>query len=517
MSYSSSNNSGSPQKGFFKRMLSQDQGKGAKQSEVKQRHPGFVVSTDSTVTPGRMSKPQEVVISPAVKQLSKEGYVVFNTPEKQDVYITIQPESAFFEDEEPKMVKMAGGSFVGAKQGSSAEVPLKTEPESEPVKYVQPADIFSNAARRDEYEEIDFNEIIIKKNDSFEEEIEETPVLFKPSFEEVYEPMFEETFKISREPEIAKTSTDAAKVEAPKISFTGYKEVPEYTVEEAPFRGMFVETPPVTDVPAGLYVDGHRAVNRAEAGAGVKKEHPMFIEAPMEADVAVTSAATLPMIEQVMVLQESPLEYFGYLPTLEKTDEADEIAVEDTVETTAEDTIEITVEDVSEIAVEDTVEATVEDVVEITVEDAVEATVEGAVEAIVEDAVEATVEDAVEAIVEDTAEITVEDAVEATVGDSVEIAVEDAVEITVEETSETIADIPKTVDVVDLVADIMKLTIPGLHMSDEMLSELAQDTEATIPDDGLESYDCKFEPLRMPVKEESVSCAVYYGTEDKGL
>ncbi|MDR0309628.1 MAG: hypothetical protein LBH88_02580, partial [Candidatus Methanoplasma sp.] len=138
MSGNSGYNSGSPPKGFFKRMLGQDQ-RDVKQHKVKQRHPGFTASNEAAVTPGRMAKPQEVVISPAIRQINREGYVVFNTPEKQDVYIAIQPETAFFDDEEPEMIKMAGGSFVGgSKHTSSVEIPMRTEPESEPMVFTQP-------------------------------------------------------------------------------------------------------------------------------------------------------------------------------------------------------------------------------------------------------------------------------------------------------------------------------------------------------------------------------------------
>jgi hypothetical protein len=97
--YSSNNDSVSSQRSFLKRMLRQESSRPVMQAEVKQRHPGFTVSNETAVTPGRMAKPQEMIVrSEAVKQLNREGYYVYNTPEKQDVYITIQPDKAFFDD-----------------------------------------------------------------------------------------------------------------------------------------------------------------------------------------------------------------------------------------------------------------------------------------------------------------------------------------------------------------------------------------------------------------------------------
>jgi len=405
MSHNSSNNSVSPQKGFFKRMLSQDQGRGVKQTEVKQRHPGFVVSNDTAVTPGRVSKPQEVVISPAVRQLSKDGYEVFNTPEKQDIYITIQPESAFFEGEEPRMVRMAGGSFVGARQAASFEAPVRAAPEPEPMDYAQPSDIFANASRREVYDEIDFNEIIIKKNESFEDEIEQEPLFFSPSYKESYDPVFEEQVVTRREPEAAKTSTGAAGAagaDGAEAPFIGYREAPGYDIEEVPIMDICSGLEPVTDVPAGLYVDGHRAVSRAAAGIEAAG-HPAFVEAPMEAETAETSGAAATEPVQAAFQPEALAEYFGYLQAQEGEAQA---------------------------PVAPTGEA-----------------------------------------------------------------------------SETIADVPVTVDVADPVADIMKLTVPGLLMSDDLISELSMGADKAIPEDGLESYDCIFDPIRAPMSAKAAVAA----------
>ncbi|MCL1810887.1 MAG: hypothetical protein FWG41_01505 [Methanomassiliicoccaceae archaeon] len=463
MSGSSSKNSGSPQKGFFKRMLGQEPSRVVKQSEIKQRHPSFAVSNETAVTPGRTARPQEVIISPAVKQLNKDGYIVYNTQEKQDIYISIQPDMAFFDDEEPGMVRMAGGSFVGGnKHAAPVDITVKSEPEPEPMVYDQPADIFSNASRREVHEEIDFGEIIIKKNESFEEEIERTPVFFKPAFEEVYEPVTEEAFRMDMRPEMAKTSSEAVKIEEPKMPFSGYMEVHEYMVQEtmpemikkeepkasfsgyrevqepmaqetmpemvkkeepkmsfSSYREMLeykppepLEKAPVTDVPAGLYVDGRKPIDIAEADVEETSERSSFIGMRTEAETAVTSVSA-PVAESAVPLLEAKdhlcLPFFG----------------------------------------------------------------------------------------------------------ETEAVTDPSYETIVEEDSGTVAGEQAPIEVDDPVADIMKLTIPSLHMSEGLIAELAQDWEGAIPDDGLEAYDCKFEPMETPFKEEKAQCTVSFGFEGR--
>ena len=275
-------------------MLGQEPNKAVKPTEVKQRHP-FTVSNEATVTPGRMTRPQEVVISPAVKQLNRDGYAVYNTPEKQDVYITIQPEQIFFDDEPPPMVKMAGGSFVGNRRSEPVSVQVKCEPEEKPVMYEQPADIFTNARRKVCYEEIDFCEVIIKKNDSFEKEISEAPLYYTPlSCKEAVAPfagplMMKEEAKV-----MVGTSVDAAEVAMPKDHIQmGYNEEPEY-VEEA-----VAEEKLVTQAPAGLYVERYEPINVAKADDKRMDATSAVMDKVTKAETAATSKA-IPMIEVPM-------------------------------------------------------------------------------------------------------------------------------------------------------------------------------------------------------------------------
>ncbi len=417
MSGNSGRNSGSPQKGFFKRMLGQEPGDGAKQSNIKQRHPGFKVSDDTVISSVRTARPQEVIISPAVRQLNKDGYYVYNTPEKEDIYVTIQPDSAFFEEEEPVMVRMAGGSFVGAKKDTNTvEVPrMESEPESEPIVYTQPADMFSNASRREALDEIDFNEVIIKKNESFEEEFENAP-LFEPSIDEMSEPVYEGSSSLTAEAEIAKTSTEVSDAAfETDISSVEYVSEQEYAVEEVvaaiedPASDELdvmdvVEstTEAVTDVPAGLYVEGHKPIDAAEADVDESSERSTFVEPALEAETALTSESGCMMSEAVM----SPMSYIEGTSALEEND--------------------------------------------------------------------ATV-------------------------------------MTFEDASDTIAQAPVVFDILDPVADIMRITVPGLHISDVLLEDLSRDWEMHIPDDGLEALDDKFIMMDVPKAEVSKALTISFG------
>jgi len=398
-SSSNSSNNKAPQKGFFKRMLNQEESKSAKQVEVKPRHPSFEVSNEATVTPGRVSKPQApgVVISPAIRQLNKDGYVVFNTPEKEDVYITIQPDSAFFDDEEPKMVKMAGGSFVGTKQTPTKEMPIKAEPEAAPVVITQPADIFSNANRRNAMDEIDFGEVILKKKQAPEVVIE-APALFVPNYNGIAPSVIKESYVPEAHQAVAATASAVVDTKG-MAPIKLYKEEPEFKVQETPARAPFIE------MPSGLYLDGNKANNTSEIEDNRMFVIPSFTEASVKAEAVVTSEA----IPISIAAQAQPV----VAPAPEK----------------------------------------------------------------------------------------------------VEVIVEDICKTAEKEDSVTVSNVPAPVEVADLVADIMKLTVPGLHLGEDMMDESAHYKEIAIPEDGLESYDYKFGPMRSSAKKEDSTYASFFGLE----
>jgi len=394
------------------------------QAEVKQRHPGFTASNETAVAPGRTARPQETIRSEAVKQLNREGYYVYNTPEKQDVYITIQPDTAFFDDDEPKMVRMAGGSFVsGSKRADSFTVPVRSEPEPEPMDYTQPADIFNNAKRRPVYEEIDF-QIIIKKNDSFEKELEEAELYSPLSCREVVDPVLEEQVFVKKQADMAFTSADAAAPIMMKETIIGYAEPSDYEVEDTtaaeettkteekkvPIKEepIYVEKVVIkkvhtAEVPAGLHVEGKRPTDVAKMNVGATEELSSFNGKSTAAQTAATSGskpaeAALPIAEQI--------------PVVHKTKGV----------------------------------------------------------------------------------INVTEAVPCAVA---------------EKNSETVTG-PTIIAIADEI-EMLKITIPGLCICDELMSDMSADCIMVIPDDGLEAYDCAFKSA--PTVTSSVAAQAASGSD----
>ncbi|MDR2846565.1 MAG: hypothetical protein LBV63_04715, partial [Candidatus Methanoplasma sp.] len=309
----------------------------AQQSKMKQRHPGFSVSGGADFNPpGRTAKPIETITSPAFKQLSREGFMVYNVKEKADVYIAIQPDSAYFEEDEPKFIKMEPGSFVsGQKVQQVAEVETRPEPVEIKVAHTQSADIFSNARRRLSFEEIDFNEVIIKSNDNFDEELNAHP-LFNPGkgSEELFS---SETVPFVKEEVPLAMTSSGATAPAPKEAVIAYSEVNNYSVEVVPAKPVpspsrdlhsrpirtldikkiirppvrtAVRAQPVQDtgdtmfniaseavrqkdtveIPVGLYVEKQAPVNEANFGIGNETDTASFIKMGVDLEPVVTSA-----------------------------------------------------------------------------------------------------------------------------------------------------------------------------------------------------------------------------------
>ncbi|MDR3283406.1 MAG: hypothetical protein LBS92_07375 [Candidatus Methanoplasma sp.] len=163
MGIDSSRNSGGFGKGLLKRTLGVNQSNNVV-TGVKQRHPVFSVSDgDNFSPPGRTAKPAEVMAVQASKQINKDGFVVYNVNENDDVYITIESETAYFEEDEPAIMKMVSGQFFAGKKSARAETEVARVPEADFVEYSQASDLFKNAQRKKPREEVDFNEVIIKE------------------------------------------------------------------------------------------------------------------------------------------------------------------------------------------------------------------------------------------------------------------------------------------------------------------------------------------------------------------
>ncbi|MDR0523113.1 MAG: hypothetical protein LBG62_01625 [Candidatus Methanoplasma sp.] len=126
-----------------------------KESFVRQRHPAFGAGPQAE---------RGVESSPAVRRLNREGYATYNVNEKDEVYVYVEPDSAYFDDDAPAPVKAEPGAFVG---GHSSPAPVARAPPAEAAGAAldgEPAVRFSNALPRPRFEEIDFSEIKVKKS-----------------------------------------------------------------------------------------------------------------------------------------------------------------------------------------------------------------------------------------------------------------------------------------------------------------------------------------------------------------
>jgi hypothetical protein len=422
-------------------MLRSDQSNVARQSNINQRHPAFSVSNDKQVTSERTPKAQETIMSPAVRQLNRDGFVVYNVPERQDVYISIKPDTAFFDEDEPEMVKMESGSFVGSgeKRSTPEIMPKRVEPISgRPVNYTQASDIFVNAGRREALDEIDFNEIIIKSNDNFEEELEAAP-LFDPTggnsapFREVN--MISSEF---REQTVVPTST-APVEEYRQDTFVEYYEEPAYEVKV------------VSDAPV---------------------EH--YVEVPMSAPIVESYVEVAPLEHQT-VMSENPkpfVEIASYAPQrayIEVDDTPEGLYVEGH-------------ENNNSASMEMESDEELFDFTKVGGEGEVALTSEAETRDIV--FMDTMIPEAEEAVLQ-----------------------EEVLEIP-EEIPGTVAS-NEVFEIDDPVADILKLTVPQLYWTEEIMAD-ADDVELSFPDDGLESYDEVFRYME-PAAPVEVSSSVSFG------
>ena len=436
-----SSNSGSSQKSFLKRVLRSDQSNVAKQSNINQRHPAFSVSSEKQVTSESAPKSQETIMSPAVRQLNRDGFVVYNVPERQDVYISIKPDAAFFDEDEPEMVRMESGSFVssGEKRTTPEIMPKRVEPISgRPVNYTQASDIFVNAGRRETFDEIDFNEIIIKSNDNFDEELEAAP-LFDPA--EGNSAPFREINMVSpefREQTVVPTSTAAPVEEYRQDTFVEYYEEPEYEVKN------------MNDAPVERYAEVQMSIPVVESYREV---------APMERQMEISERP------------KTYVEIANYAPQKAYVE----------VDSTPEGLYVEGHEDNNSASMEMESDEELFDFTHMGGEREVAFTSEAMTR---------------ETVFMDT-------------------MIPAAEEVSQEEVFEIPEEIPGTMasneifEIDDPVADILKLTVPQLYWTEEILAD-SDDAEFSFPDDGLESYDEVFRYME-PAAPVEVSSSVSFG------
>jgi len=491
-----SSDSGSSQKGFLKRMLKSDQSNKAKQSNVGQRHPVFSTINNALNPQDNVSKSHETVMSSATKKLNKDGFEVYNVSEKQEVYVTIQPDNAFFEEDEPQMIRMEPGNFVsnGHKESASDALP-KFASVKGGMKYEQPADLFQNALRRDDYDDIDFTEIIIKSNDNYEKEIAEVP-LFDPSGGEDFR--FEEVNMTSQKMEesaVVSTSTAKPIANMEVRSFVEYYEEPTYKVE--------IEEPEAK-IPSYIEMNiAPQPTYREEPKVVEVFNEPEVFESPVVPEVKVTEIHEIPVEPEVKVTEvlESPV-----VPEVKVTEvhEAKEPARE--IKTASfvekyEEPIEEEVVDVvgapAGLHVEGN-EPTNEACIDADEKEDLSAFVQtGFSEAV------ALTSEAAPKVIEWNPGTFIQD---------VQALPQPEVLLIPEVVSEdTAASLQQFIEIEDPVGDLLKLTVPELFIGEAVIEDLMEDAEIIFPDDGLESYDAKFAVLQSISEPITAGPSVSFG------
>ena len=499
-----SSDSGSSQKGFLKRMLKSDQSNKAKQSNVGQRHPVFSTINNALNPQDNAPKYQETVMSNATKKLNKDGFEVYNVSEKQEVYVTIQPENAFFEEDEPQMIRMEPGNFVGNGQKESASDALpKFASAKAGMKYEQPADLFQNALRREEYDEIDFTEIIIKSNDNYEEEIAETP-LFDPTDGEAFR--FKEINMTSQKMEesvVVPTSTAKSIANMEVRSFVEYYDEPTYKVE--------IEEPEAK-VPSYIEVN--------IAPQTMYREEPKMVEVLNEPEVLKDLAE--PEVQEIEVL-ETPV-----APRIQVTEIIESPVVPEVQEIEALEVKEPVKEIKTASFVEKYEEPVEEEIVDVVGAPAGlhvegnEPTNEACIDADEKEELSAFIQTGFSEEVALTSEAAPQ-VIEwnpGTFTQDVQALPQHEVLLIPEVVSEDTAASPlQFIEIEDPVGDLLKLTVPELFAGEEVIEDLMEDAEIIFPDDGLESYDAKFTVLQSISEPITAGPSMSFGFDgfDEGM
>lgn len=164
MGFNSNRDSDSSQRGFLSKVL-----KSGQSDRTRHRN---TINSEAVVTKQDAPVTAAPMFESAVRQLDKNGYNIFNIEECADIYIAFPNETVDFDaPDEMNFVRAEPDLFVGG----SKSIDLPMAPRSslhagaEVEDYDQPADIFTGARRRPQYEEVDFNQITFKKKSTVEE------------------------------------------------------------------------------------------------------------------------------------------------------------------------------------------------------------------------------------------------------------------------------------------------------------------------------------------------------------
>lgn len=283
MGINSGKNSGSFARSLFKRAARQEPAQ--RSVETDARHS---ISNDSAPAREAMleqrTKTTENIVSAGVRNLNKEGFVIYNLPEADEIFVSNPSEAAFMDEDEPYLIRASTEEFH--EEHVTAPALNVVRPQAKEVVISQPADIFANALAKEDLGDIDYTEVIVKKS---------TGVREIPMFDAGYTAKKEEVESVAFDGKpvgVAMTCSEAAPMPAFRETIEFKEETPA-EVETIEVEGLYTENrAPINTARVGSRVRTafEGTVIRARAmteGTGVLKMPTMTLPATIVAPVAV--------------------------------------------------------------------------------------------------------------------------------------------------------------------------------------------------------------------------------------
>ncbi len=254
MSGSSSKNGGGLARGLFRKVLggdrSIDTGAADKQS-----------ASSSSNDDAFRAIPAQNAADQGIMQLNKEGFVVYNLPEDNEIFVSRPGDKAFFEEDEPILIKVSTEDFG---------VPETVEKPSEPIVQAEAQganmraeDLFVHALPRQSFGDIDFNEVIVKQH----------PMEEEAHFKVADVPEQPQLMELDNKEEFVDTGMTQVSVPEEQKAMTCDGAVAEpvsmHTINFTDDAGIVEETEDSTDGnirmnPQGLHIEGSKDINVAE-------------------------------------------------------------------------------------------------------------------------------------------------------------------------------------------------------------------------------------------------------------
>lgn len=273
MSGSSGKNGVGLGRGIFRKVLGADRSTDRAAAEKQ------AVFDSTNDDDGFRAIPMHNAADPGIMELNKEGFVIYNLPEDNDIFVSRPGDKAFFEEDEPILIKVSTEDF-GISDIDVNRAVKQPEVFEETVNVgLRPEQFFVHAMPRQAFDDIDFNEVIVKQHN---EEEAEAPLADLGAKEEFVDTGMTNVSK----PEEQKAMTCDGAVAEPicmhTINFTDEADIVE-EVEESTDKGDFrMDT-------QGLHIEGAKNINSAESED--KVEYSTSFSGEIFKDLAVTSEA----------------------------------------------------------------------------------------------------------------------------------------------------------------------------------------------------------------------------------